>query len=96
MSNRPPTKLPTPGIARCPSGIRGLDDITEGGLPKGRPTLICGAAGCGMTPRPTLVKKLPRPLRRFIGDMSNIDRIPVGTDVRTAGGDRAAADQAPK
>ncbi len=31
------------------SGIDGLDEITEGGLPKGRPTLICGSAGCGKT-----------------------------------------------
>jgi circadian clock protein KaiC len=31
------------------TGIQGLDEITEGGLPKGRPTLICGGAGCGKT-----------------------------------------------
>jgi circadian clock protein KaiC len=31
------------------TGIRGLDEITGGGLPTGRPTLICGAAGCGKT-----------------------------------------------
>ncbi len=37
------------GIAKCPTGIFGLDQITEGGLPKGRPTLICGTAGCGKT-----------------------------------------------
>jgi len=49
MKNRPQTKPPTPGIAKCPTGIRGLDEITEGGLPQGRPTLICGAAGCGKT-----------------------------------------------
>jgi circadian clock protein KaiC len=36
-------------LAKCPTGIRGLDEITEGGLPRGRPTLICGAAGCGKT-----------------------------------------------
>ncbi|MDB6112592.1 MAG: circadian clock protein KaiC [Pedosphaera sp.] len=30
-------------------GIPGLDEITGGGLPKGRPTLICGSAGCGKT-----------------------------------------------
>ena len=30
-------------------GIQGLDEITNGGLPKGRPTLVCGAAGCGKT-----------------------------------------------
>ena len=37
------------GIAKCPTGITGLDQITEGGLPKGRPTLLCGGAGCGKT-----------------------------------------------
>ncbi|MGZ3757001.1 MAG: circadian clock protein KaiC [Mucilaginibacter sp.] len=31
------------------TGISGLDEITDGGLPKGRPTLICGQAGCGKT-----------------------------------------------
>lgn len=31
------------------TGIEGLDEITEGGLPKGRPSLICGSAGCGKT-----------------------------------------------
>lgn len=34
---------------KCPSGVDGLDEITEGGFPKGRPTLICGSAGCGKT-----------------------------------------------
>src|ERR1700744_1401607 len=29
------------------TGISGLDDITYGGLPRGRPTLVCGTAGCG-------------------------------------------------
>jgi len=37
------------GIAKCPTGIRGLDDILGGGLPRGRPTLVAGAAGCGKT-----------------------------------------------
>ena len=36
---------------------------------------------------PTLIKKLPLPLRRFIGDMSHTDRILVGLDVRAAGSD---------
>ena len=31
------------------TGIQGLDEITNGGLPKGRPTLVCGEAGCGKT-----------------------------------------------
>ena len=37
------------GIEKCPTGIRGLDQITEGGLPRGRPTLVCGSAGSGKT-----------------------------------------------
>src|SRR5687768_17208224 len=36
-----------PGLQKAPSGIRGLDEITHGGLPKGRPTLVCGGPGCG-------------------------------------------------
>ena len=36
-------------LPKSPTGIRGLDEITGGGLPKGRPTLICGGAGCGKT-----------------------------------------------
>jgi len=31
------------------TGIRGLDEITVGGLPEGRPSLVCGNAGCGKT-----------------------------------------------
>jgi circadian clock protein KaiC len=37
------------GIAKAPTGIHGLDEITRGGLPRGRPTLVCGSAGCGKT-----------------------------------------------
>jgi circadian clock protein KaiC len=36
-------------LAKTPTGISGLDEVTGGGLPKGRPTLICGPAGCGKT-----------------------------------------------
>jgi circadian clock protein KaiC len=36
-------------LTKCLTGIRGFDEITYGGLPKGRPTLICGSAGCGKT-----------------------------------------------
>ena len=38
-----------PALAKSPTGIRGLDEITFGGLPRGRPTLVCGRAGCGKT-----------------------------------------------
>ena len=37
------------GLPKCPTGIHGLDEITFGGLPRGRPTLVCGGAGCGKT-----------------------------------------------
>ena len=36
-------------LPKTATGINGLDEITEGGLPKGRPTLICGDAGTGKT-----------------------------------------------
>jgi circadian clock protein KaiC len=36
-------------LPKSPTGIAGLDEITGGGLPKGRPTLVAGAAGCGKT-----------------------------------------------
>src|SRR5215210_1394247 len=36
-------------LPKSPTGITGLDEITAGGLPKGRPTLICGSAGAGKT-----------------------------------------------
>src|ERR1044071_5362441 len=34
---------------KTPTGISGLDEITNGGFPKGRPVLVCGSAGCGKT-----------------------------------------------
>ncbi len=36
-------------LPKAPTGIEGFDDLTFGGLPVGRPSLICGAAGCGKT-----------------------------------------------
>lgn len=36
-------------LQKCPTGIKGLDEITGGGLPLGRPTLVCGGTGCGKT-----------------------------------------------
>jgi circadian clock protein KaiC len=36
-------------LQKAPTGIKGFDEITGGGLPKGRPTLVCGGAGCGKT-----------------------------------------------
>ncbi len=41
--------LSSMGIRKAPTGIKGLDDITYGGLPQGRPTIVCGGPGCGKT-----------------------------------------------
>ena len=43
---RPSTPRP---LAKAPTGISGLDELTSGGLPRARPTLLCGGAGCGKT-----------------------------------------------
>lgn len=45
MSNGVATNV----LLKAPTGIIGLDEITGGGLPRGRPTLVCGSAGCGKT-----------------------------------------------
>src|SRR6476659_1380031 len=39
----------TRSLPKAPTGIEGLDEITGGGLPRGRPTLVCGSAGAGKT-----------------------------------------------
>src|SRR2546423_13814802 len=53
LKSIPPINIERPARARAlpkaPTGIVGLDEITDGGLPKGRPTLICGGPGCGKT-----------------------------------------------
>jgi circadian clock protein KaiC len=44
--------VPSPSslsLPKAPTGIQGLDEITGGGFPQGRPTLICGSAGAGKT-----------------------------------------------
>lgn len=49
MKAKSKQKSENKSMAKTPTGINGLDEITEGGLPKGRPTLICGDAGSGKT-----------------------------------------------
>jgi len=39
----------SPSLPKALTGIQGLDELTGGGLPKGRPTLLCGSTGCGKT-----------------------------------------------
>ncbi len=43
------TKDTAEKLEKCPTGIHGLDELTEGGLRQGRPTLICGSTGSGKT-----------------------------------------------
>lgn len=38
-----------PKLEKAPTGITGFDEVTYGGLPKGRPTIVCGGPGCGKT-----------------------------------------------
>ena len=40
--------LPSP-LPKTPTGIKGLDEISAGGLPRGRTTIVCGGPGCGKT-----------------------------------------------
>ena len=40
---------PVHQLEKALTGIRGFDQITNGGLPKGRPTIVCGGPGCGKT-----------------------------------------------
>src|SRR5262249_28608677 len=42
-------RAPSTGLAKSRSGIAGFDQITRGGLPSGRTSLVCGGAGCGKT-----------------------------------------------
>jgi circadian clock protein KaiC len=49
MNVQTTSKVPSVALEKCLTGIRGLDDITQGGLPRGRPTLVCGGPGSGKT-----------------------------------------------
>src|SRR5215470_6475110 len=50
MKNQLNHRKPAQGVLpKAPTGIQGLDEITGGGLPRGRPTLVCGGPGCGKT-----------------------------------------------
>jgi circadian clock protein KaiC len=40
---------PVPGLQKCLTGIKGFDEITEGGIPRDRVTLLCGSTGTGKT-----------------------------------------------
>ena len=40
-------KVVRSSLVKAATGIQGFDEVTGGGLPKGRVTLVCGSAGCG-------------------------------------------------
>ncbi|MGO9900627.1 MAG: ATPase domain-containing protein [Solirubrobacteraceae bacterium] len=40
-------RLVLDGLSKAPTWIPGLDEVTDGGLPRGRTTLLCGGPGCG-------------------------------------------------
>jgi len=49
MAAKTDAVTPARPLAKSPTGIRGLDSLTGGGLPLGRSTLVCGGAGSGKT-----------------------------------------------
>ncbi|MDD5322583.1 MAG: circadian clock protein KaiC, partial [Methylococcales bacterium] len=49
MAKKQPSNHRFSTLPKSATGIQGLDEITGGGLPMGRPTLVCGSAGCGKT-----------------------------------------------
>ncbi len=49
MAQAKQNRHPLKSLPKSPTGISGMDEITGGGLPKGRPTLVAGSAGCGKT-----------------------------------------------
>jgi hypothetical protein len=61
-------------LAKAPTGIRGFDEITDGGLPR---------------VRPTLGRRLPEPIRKIIGNLSDTEKVLVGLQLRPEGGQGA-------
>ncbi|MEZ0326404.1 MAG: circadian clock protein KaiC [Fimbriimonas sp.] len=49
MIQAPDLVLPRRTLKKALTGIEGFDEVTSGGLPQGRPSLVCGSAGCGKT-----------------------------------------------
>ena len=49
MNNTENVAVQANKLEKSPTGIKGLDEITGGGLPKGRTTLVSGSAGSGKT-----------------------------------------------
>jgi circadian clock protein KaiC len=49
MKSKRKTKSPAHALRKSLTGIQGLDEVTGGGVPAGRPTLVSGGAGAGKT-----------------------------------------------
>lgn len=49
QKSKPKERVQPPALTKTLTGITGLDEITCGGLPEGRPTIVCGGPGCGKT-----------------------------------------------
>jgi len=67
----PREHLPAVELPKVPTGIDGLDQVTRGGLPKGRPTLVCGAAGCGKT---LIAKAVANSLAKRVAEKTGLER----------------------
>ena len=67
-----PAPEPAAALPKAPTGIDGVDTITRGGLPRGRPTLVAGGAGCGKNEDPFLISDRGIPL---------LPSIPVGLNL---------------
>ena len=49
LNDEPVFDMGPEGLVKAPTGVKGLDEVTIGGLPKGRTTLIAGGPGSGKT-----------------------------------------------
>jgi hypothetical protein len=67
------TALSDRALEKTVTGIQGLDEIL--------------ARGDQILAVPTLVRKLPEPVKKIIGDLSNTERVLVGLDLRPVGGE---------
>jgi len=74
--------------AFCEAHLRGRYDLEVIDIYQ-QPTL---AKGEQIIAAPTLIRKLPAPLRKFVGDLSNVERVLMGLDLRPAQGNGEAVE----
>lgn len=61
------------GLQKSPAGIAGSDEITGGGFPRGRASVIDGGPGTGKTTTPFLKIRSFSPVRRIVGGLSRAE-----------------------